>query len=122
MAAIILTWFYFITMMNITVNCHFCCGELKSVSIFGKAKSCCGNMKGCCHDKKVTYKVKDSHAATSALNIPKTNLQELFIFSANIPVLCFYVRPSCIKPEMHIHAPPETKPVDTWLLTRSILI
>ncbi|HLP12356.1 MAG TPA: hypothetical protein VK177_10530 [Flavobacteriales bacterium] len=124
-AAILLSAFYLITVISITVNCHYCGGELKSVSVFGKPKSCCGSQGGmndCCHNKAVTFKVKDKHEGTSLQGIQKTNFHYLFIFPHETTRFCFYSQPILLNVSFNIHAPPDLKPVDTWLLTRAILI
>ena len=53
---------YSVTSTGLSVKAHYCCGELKSVSLF-TPRSCCGKSeksKGCCHDETKYFKVKDS--------------------------------------------------------------
>lgn len=114
-----------LTMVGLTVNYHYCGGKLKSISLFTK-KGCCGEkngeMKGCCKNKTITKKIEEKHKATSALDVPKTSLKDLFIVPTINVRLCFILQPVNTVEIFNVHAPPDLKTVDTWLLTRSILI
>ncbi len=111
--------------VGVTLNYHYCGGKLKSISLYTK-KGCCGEksgeMKGCCENKTITKKIEEKHKGTSALDVPKTSFQDLFIVPANNALLCFTVPPVNTNLSFNIHAPPDIKTVDTWLLTRTILI
>lgn len=46
-----------VSSLTVSVDFHFCQGELKSVSLFGKAKNChqmAKKISGCCHNKKAS--------------------------------------------------------------------
>lgn len=52
---------YAVISTGVVVKEHFCCGELKSISLV-TPKSCCGKSetsKGCCHNETKYFKLKD---------------------------------------------------------------
>jgi hypothetical protein len=60
---------YLITSTGVIVNAHYCCGELKSLSLT-TPKSCCGDKeksKGCCHNEAKYFKVKDNQIQSEDL-------------------------------------------------------
>jgi len=117
--------FYLLTTTGLTINFHFCSGELVSVSVFSEPKTCCGKtggMEGCCQNKKITHKIKDGHESLSLLKIPKNSTQDLFVYPALVSVLPYYIQWAPVKEKHRIHAPPEAQPRATWLQTRAILI
>ncbi len=52
---------YSVASTGLLVKAHYCCGDLKSISLV-TPKSCCGKSeksKGCCHNETKYFKVKD---------------------------------------------------------------
>lgn len=65
--ALVMAFVIFATSVNIAIDMHYCKGELKSVSFFGKAKSCHSEiapaMKNCPHHQKMRAESKDNYSA-----------------------------------------------------------
>ncbi len=61
--ALMMAFLMFFTSVGFVMDMHFCQGKLKSVSFFGKAKTCHdmadNTMKNCPHHKKMTAEKKD---------------------------------------------------------------
>ena len=58
--------FYILIISGISVNLHFCCGNLKTISLSSSSNesSCCKSKKstkGCCQDTTTVIKVKEKH-------------------------------------------------------------
>ncbi len=66
--------FYILIISGVTVNLHFCCGNLKTISFSSTSNesSCCKSKKttkGCCHDTTTLIKVKEKHFAGDTIKI-----------------------------------------------------
>ena len=61
--ALIMAFLMFFTSISFAVDVHYCKGELKSLSIFGKAKSCHEQkaVSTCPHHAKMQKKQEDSN-------------------------------------------------------------
>jgi hypothetical protein len=63
LATFFLTVFYFITTVGVTVNIHYCQGEVSSVMVFSKTGKCCCSVEtmpeGCCDDETFFYQLDD---------------------------------------------------------------
>ncbi|MEO0038276.1 MAG: hypothetical protein RIQ59_1487 [Bacteroidota bacterium] len=56
------TLVYSVTICGFSITSHYCCGKLKSISLF-TPKSCCKSEKqsnGCCHNKTTFFKLKET--------------------------------------------------------------
>ncbi len=65
--------FYILIISGVSVNLHFCCGNLKTISFSSTSnESCCKSKKttkGCCHDTTTLIKVKEKHFAGDTIKI-----------------------------------------------------
>jgi len=61
---ILLAMLLLVTTMGMTVSKHFCGDDLKSISLFTEAESCCDIPTGCCHDELVTVDIQDDFSAS----------------------------------------------------------
>ena len=50
--------------VGISVNIHFCNGELKNISLFKSSKSCCGEGCNSCHNEVKVIKITDNFIAS----------------------------------------------------------
>ncbi|PBQ32772.1 hypothetical protein CNR22_13645 [Sphingobacteriaceae bacterium] len=122
---VLLSLFYFLVACGFAVNFHFCAGKLKSISLFqSKEDGCCGNKKkskGCCKEKTVVYKIKDSHKAVSNPIVPNEIVKDFHSwytsldFTVNRPSLELHALPDC-------NAPPFAYPEPVYLLNRNLRI
>jgi hypothetical protein len=64
---IVLSSLLLVTTTGLTFSKHYCGNELKSVSLFSEAKSCCGGPCNCCHNESFTVKVSDDFSAASCI-------------------------------------------------------
>jgi hypothetical protein len=64
---IILSILLLIATTGLSYSKHYCGNELKSVSIYSEAKSCCDGPCNCCHNESGTIKVTDNFSLTSSL-------------------------------------------------------
>ena len=70
---LLLTVFYFIVTSGLVINFHYCGGKLKKISWIEHKDCCCGSKKkakGCCKEKTVICKVKDSQKPASKTIVP----------------------------------------------------
>jgi hypothetical protein len=68
LAIILLTFFYLVPVIGISVKRHYCAGHLSSVSLaFADSKCGCSKQmkKACCSDKTQTFKIKDIQQSAS---------------------------------------------------------
>lgn len=93
--SLIMASLMFITSVGFSVDMHYCNGQLKSISLFGEAKSChdttmhktCPyhkNMqkdKDCCENKTLVFQA----------DIDKELENEFFVLSQNLELSCFIV-------------------------------
>ncbi|HCN84814.1 MAG TPA: hypothetical protein DIT07_14525 [Sphingobacteriaceae bacterium] len=104
-----ITAIYLLSCIGVAVNCFYCCGELKSVSIVAasqESENCNMPVKkdGCCDQSSQTFKVKDQHLASGS--IPPASLpiigiiQSFHLFDLALP---FSVRETSA---FNYHAPP----------------
>ncbi|RZL30638.1 MAG: hypothetical protein EOO96_17730 [Pedobacter sp.] len=85
--AIGLCAFYVLSVVGIALSMHFCGGKLASVALYSNKVACkyCKTEPvekkddGCCKNKQVDVKVKDSHKAETGLKLPKLFEVESFI-------------------------------------------
>jgi hypothetical protein len=69
--------------VGISVNKHFCSGELKEISLFKLPKSCCGEGCKTCHNESKVIKVTDDFVSSSFQIEPaKVLLLNLVMFHA----------------------------------------
>lgn len=66
--------FYILIISGVTVNLHFCCGNLKTISFSSTSNesSCCKSKKttkGCCHDTTILIKVKEKYFGGDTIKI-----------------------------------------------------
>ncbi|MFC3561303.1 HYC_CC_PP family protein [Pedobacter jamesrossensis] len=93
--ALTLAVFYAVSVMGLALSLHFCGGKLENVKLFSNEVSCkfCKDIPaekikddGCCQNKQVTVKVKDSHQGEAQIQMPKLFSIQLFLHP---PVLEF---------------------------------
>jgi len=70
---IFLAVIYIIPVIGVSVNAHFCRGNLSSVSLFSSQDNSCTCIstkpkKNCCDDKILSIKIKETPQVTSTLN------------------------------------------------------
>ena len=87
-ALVLLTAFYILSCMGMSVNRSYCCGKLTSVSFSygaGDNTTKSGNKDKCCGHEKQSFKVKDSHfsGAAISLNHPLPAIMPSFNIAAN---------------------------------------
>ena len=69
-----LVTFYILIISGVSVNLHFCCGNLKTISFstVSNENSCCKSNKStkdCCHDTTAFIKVKEKHYPSDTIKI-----------------------------------------------------
>lgn len=81
---------YVASVSGVSLNRHFCCGRLESVTmaILGKHDCGCDNKKdaeNCCKDQKRHHKVKAEHKNNGKIPVANTLLQftPLFVINEN---------------------------------------
>lgn len=132
-ASLTLAFLVLVSSTGVSVHMHVCGGEVQSVAIFSKAESCmkmeqkpCHGlsiqqmMKGCCEDKSVMVKGKETNAEVKTA----TEVAPVFQASAVIlPVLCSInnVRSSDAYSFQRGYSPPLIEQ-DITILVQSFLI
>lgn len=106
---IFFSFFYFIAASGVTLNLHYCGGELKTVSLLKTNEDgCCGadgeemGDDGCCKNTTTLLKISDTHkAAVSIKFFETTNKSTVGLptsyFINNVPnsqaVVTYYINP-----------------------------
>ncbi|WP_110829347.1 HYC_CC_PP family protein [Pedobacter nutrimenti] len=75
LAVIFLLFIYTISIFGLAINKFYCCGNLTSISLFENSKfvdAAKTTKKGCCKLNKETFKVKDSHLASTTKAVDLT--------------------------------------------------
>lgn len=120
---------YLFAISGLTVNVHYCGGELASVKlVWDTPKSTCGcttnkkKDKDCCKDKQVVVKIKENYKSSSSLVALKSFPTKLFVsvfcsfhwdaFSSEQPQLN----------SLYAHAPPDEPKQELFLLNCAFLI
>lgn len=79
---IFFTLFYLISTSGIILNNFYCCGKLKTTSIFSfhdYGKSCKGNQKpGCCDTKTVFLKIRDNQLPSTKVKVNSPDFIKIF--------------------------------------------
>jgi|APLak6261665767_1056052.scaffolds.fasta_scaffold00032_37 hypothetical protein len=91
---------YSVASTGLLVKVHYCCGDLKSISLI-TPKSCCGKSeksKGCCHNETKYFKVKDKQVQSDESG----EMQPLVAIVESIDFQIIYID---IKPEVRISNP-----------------
>ena len=114
----------------VTVNLHLCAGRVQSVALFVKAepckevqKSCHGTehrskKNGCCQEKSILLKGKESTAEVKASVIPSFNL-----ITVILPVLCSVIDlDSSVAAPAYAHYKPPLIEHDITVRVQSFLI
>ena len=113
---------YLITSTGLMVNVHYCCGEVKDISLV-TPKSCCGKSgksKGCCHNETKYFKVKDLQLQPDDHDF---NAPVAVVLSEEI-IIFFHdqlISTELNKTEVN-HPPPDELKAPLYLLHRSLLI
>lgn len=119
---------YLFAVSGLTFNVHYCGGKLSSVKLaLSSSKNTCGcsskkKDKGCCKDKQVVLKVKESHKIPSteiALKTFSTKLLVSVLYSFNWNIAL--PEPSQLK-NLYAHAPPDEPSKELFLLNCVFLI
>ncbi len=74
--------FYILIISGVSVNLHFCCGDLKTVSFSSPSNenSCCkskNSKKGCCHTTSTLIKVKEKHFGGDTIKVRLTQVDAI---------------------------------------------
>ena len=64
--------------VGISLNKHFCNGELKAVSLFKSAKSCCGEGCSKCHNETKIVKITDDFVPSYPQNYKSNEKNECY--------------------------------------------
>ncbi|MBB4109471.1 HYC_CC_PP family protein [Pedobacter zeae] len=113
--ALSLAVFYTVSVMGLALSLHFCGGKLENVKLFSNEAACkfCKDIPadkkddGCCKNTQVTVKVKDSHQAGAAVQMPKLFSIQLFLHP---PVLAFLAN---ITPKFFTTIPNKAPPLSS---------
>ncbi len=125
LAIIFLIVCYLIPVSGFTLTSHYCGGKLSSVSSFISSgdKCKCGNKpmaKNCCKDKKVTFKIKDSHNVSkvfsSVFNTITTYQSKYLVIFNTFTLTCGY------NINYFSHPPPLQKKQPLFLSNQTFLI
>lgn len=69
---------YLLTSAGLTVNVHYCLGQLDSIQVFAPPPHCCCDdvpgMIGCCDNETYFFQLDEEQIATSTLPIPQWDL------------------------------------------------
>lgn len=70
---IFFTLFYTWASIGISINIHYCLGQLESVKVFADLRQCCcGDLEAitkCCDDESISIQLDDGQQASSSLEI-----------------------------------------------------
>lgn len=91
----VLALFLLVATTGITINMHYCGGNLVSTSINTEAKSCCDDY-GCCENKNLHYELENDYVA-SILFENNNNIVELEVLFPMLFVMDFHLSPSQAK-------------------------
>ncbi|MEM7659622.1 MAG: hypothetical protein AAF399_26135 [Bacteroidota bacterium] len=77
-AAILLMGLYLLTSTGLTVNVHYCLGQIDSIQVFAPPPHCCCDdfpgMRGCCDDETFFFQLDEDQITSSTLPIPQWEL------------------------------------------------
>lgn len=65
--------FYLLVSLGLTINVHYCMGEVEEVSIIAMTKGCCCaamEMPGCCDDEQLQLSLDDDHQLPQPIEMP----------------------------------------------------
>jgi hypothetical protein len=121
---ILFCFIYFASSAGVNINIHYCGGKIKNFSLsHTDEKDCCGTkMKkkdGCCKEKSVVYKVKETQnnsSKTISFNNNASFLFASFIEYKSIKINAYLISVSSFK------EPPDIVYNDTYLVNRVFLI
>ncbi len=77
---IILSSLLLFATVGIAISKHYCCGNLISISIFGKADSCCDKDR-CCQNESDYFQLDEDCSLVSVLEMPHSSEFELLNLS-----------------------------------------
>lgn len=87
---IVLALFLMVATTGVTFSMHYCGGELVSITINKKAKTCCDGSGGCCENKTLHFEVEDDYITSGQVkNGENVELDILFpiLFVLNFKLL-----------------------------------
>ncbi len=109
---IFFSFFYFIAASGVTLNLHYCGGELKTVSLLKTNEDgCCGADEeemgddGCCKNTTTLLKISDTHKAAVSIKFFETThkltaVSPTSYFINNVPssqaVVTYYINPPSV--------------------------
>jgi hypothetical protein len=68
--------FYVLISLGLTINLHYCGGQLESFNLFGETKSCCCGgktmSKSCCENQVIHYEISDEQRISKDFRILTT--------------------------------------------------
>ncbi|AFD07393.1 hypothetical protein Solca_2351 [Solitalea canadensis DSM 3403] len=89
--AIVMSIFFLLNVVGLSVYAHYCGNELQSASVMVAADSCCDDddsinetQSDCCHNKVETIKIKDDFLSIAKIQQAKLFPVELFLFAYHI--------------------------------------
>jgi hypothetical protein len=87
---------YVLSTVGVSVFSHYCGGELEKVTLFSKAKSCCGDEEdtameddGCCKDEIVHVSFQKDFTFYTLVKSIKAPVNELFIIQPDFKLVFF---------------------------------
>ena len=87
---IVLAFFLLVVTSGITFSLHYCGDKVVSASLYSAAKSCCGIMGDCCHDKIFHLQVEDDYVKPLRTSEPETAKSDTLMPAQHLPNACFY--------------------------------
>jgi len=116
-ALILLICIYSLGTMGFSLKQFYCCGKLKSITlslaIDTKQKCSKGDAKGCCDNKYLFFKVKDTHISADKISNPANHFTDLHIYTPTFCLTAFAVQRTSIANSTH--APPLIKVVPVYI-------
>lgn len=123
---ITLCFIYFFAAAGVSINVHYCGGEVEEVSFFsqGEKSCCCGNESeaGCCKDELSYIKLNDSHQQSTHVSIPHSEFVFLKAFygplALQFSAAAKELSPLAVSP----HGPPLISRLPLFLQNQRLLI
>jgi hypothetical protein len=125
-AVTILLLLYLTTTFGVSVNVHYCGGELSSVSIGAKAETTCScgsnkMKKNCCEDKTFSFEVDNDQAKTQECILTFPNSFNLDVTLPSSFEFCYVSAPTMVS-KYYFHHPPNNVRAPIYILNQVFLI
>ena len=124
--AITLCFVYFFAAAGVSINVHYCGGEVEEVSFFsyGEKSCCCGNEAeaGCCKDELSYIKLNDSHQHSAPAGIPTCEFVYLEAISSPLALQLLTAEKELQTASISPHGPPLDSKLPVFLKIQRLLI